>query len=230
MATLMERMRWRLYNIKKDIMFEYGRKHNLIFLYGKEYIDKLRDIYHGPIPLSLLLLLDYTSNGFCYYRGPLVAYGFLDDDFECIDASIDSIRFNPELIYQVREGILDENLYGDHCFVVRKLEDGSEWVYDASLGLIFEKKFYFALEHPKIRVRHNKDETLEFLEYECPRTNNLENDKYTLSFILPAFESNIVPLQDFYTDTIKREIELLKEKVRYDDIVKEMRERKRSSI
>lgn len=226
MASVYEKMRWNLFKLKREIMFSYGIKHNKIFAYGHDFIERLRSVYFGPIPLSMLMLLENYTNGLCYYRAPLIAYGFLDDDFECVDAIVDSIRLDPKVIDEYRKGTYDE-LYGDHCYVIRRLNDGSEWVYDVSLGLVFEKDYYYLYEKPQVRKVNDKNATIDFISRECRGDENLDNDKYILPFILSSIENNLKPTQDFYLDSLLEEIRLLKEKVKYDELIKEINDMKK---
>ena len=50
-------------------------------MYDKTLIERLRNIYDGGIPLSILLLVDKMCNGFCYERALLPTLGLTDKDF-----------------------------------------------------------------------------------------------------------------------------------------------------
>lgn len=220
-ATKLDELKWKLFNKKRDILFEYGIKNGLIFGYDDKLLERLRDVNYGGLPASLIILNEKLCNGYCYDRGPLISLGFGDDDFQIVDADIDSLRLNPEYIDEYKNNKID-NHYAEHCFAERKLKDGIVLVYDASLGLVFEKSFYYKLEHPKIRVVNNKEKTLNFLREEFLEDSSLERDKYILPLILPNLEKRLTPIQPFYEEQLKEEIRLIKEKVNYDELCKEI--------
>lgn len=228
MATCVEKIKWELFKIKREIMFHYGIKHNKIFAYDEEMLSKLRDYYFGALPLSVLFLFQTTVDGFCYYRAPFVVYAFLDNDFYYVSGDADSIKLNPEYIDQHKQGILGE-LYGEHAVIVRKIDEDLELVYDVSLGLIFEKEFYYKMDNFKPRFTRNKEETIERANLECSDGSNFDQNKYDLPLILPLFE-NAQVVQEFYTDALANEIKLLKEKSDYDKLIKNYQENKKRGI
>ena len=221
MATRVEELKWKLHRKKYNILFYYGIKNGLIQSYDKELMSNLRHIYYGGIPATILLLHAYLSNGHCYDRGTLVSLGFGEDDFQVVDADIDSLRLNPTYIDEYRAGKTSEH-YGDHCFAERTRPDGTTWVYDTSLGLVIEKGLYYKMENPKVRIVNNKQRTLEFLDVDFVRDMDIERDKYALPLILPNIESNLVAIQPFYQEQLKQEISILKQELGYDDICKEI--------
>lgn len=222
MATEQEELRWKLYNKKSDLLYKYGVRHNLISTYDDKLLDKLRHVYYGGLPASIILLHNNLSNGFCYDRGPLITLGFdEDDDFKVVDADVDSLRLNPKYIDETREGKQSER-YANHCFAERILKDGRTLVYDTSLGLVFDKKLYYRLENPKITKINDKETTLEFLYYDSQRDSNIETDKYTLPFLLPTIERNLEPIQLLYSEQLKEEIELFKKEINYESICEEV--------
>lgn len=202
-------------------MFAYRVKHGLIRAYDNKLIENLRHIYYGGLPASILLLHDKSSNEYCYDRGTLITLGFDDDDFQVVDADIDSLRLNPQYIDEYRSGKGSEH-FGNHCFAERMVKDGTTLVYDTSIGLIFEKSLYYKLENPKITKINDKNSTLEFLYYDFQQDSDIERDKYALPLILPNIENCLTPTQPFYLEQLKQEIKLLKQEVNYEDICKEM--------
>lgn len=221
MATKLEKMKWKLNRRRYDTLFAYGVKHGLIGAYNNKLIENLRHIYYGGLPASILLLHDKLSNGYCYDRGTLITLGFGDDDFRVIDANADSLRLNPQYIdeYRSEKGSVH---FGNHCFAERVLKDGTTLVYDTSLGLIFEKNLYYKLENPKITKVNDKNSTLKFLYYDFQQDSDIDNGKYALPLILPNIESCLTPTQPFYLEQLKQEIEILKQKVNYESMCKEM--------
>ena len=223
MATKLEEMKWKLHRKRYNELFNYGVKHGLIGTYDQQLIENLRHIYYGGLPASILLLYGNLSNGHCYDRGPLVTLGFNDDDFQVIDADINSLRLNPKYIDEYRTGNKSEH-FANHCFAERILKDGTTLVYDTSLGLVFEKKLYYKLENPKITKINDKETTLKFLYYDFQKDSNIERDKYALPFILPIIEKHLVPTQPFYLELLKQEIAILKQEVGYNDIYQKIHE------
>ena len=212
MTTIYEKVKWELFKLKRDAMYLYGKKHNKIFAYDEKLISRLRSYYFGPLPLSVLLLLEKAVDGFCYDCAPLIVYGFLEDEFEYMSGDTDSIKLNPDNISQYREGVLGE-LYGEHAIIVRKIDEDLELVYDVSLGLIFEKDFYFKLENFKTRVRRSKNETIDRANFECTHVSKLDQEeRFFPPSILSLFEK-FSAVQEFYTDDLANEFKILKEKI-----------------
>ena len=223
MATKLEEINWKLHKVKYDVLFDYGVKHGLITAYDKKTIENLRHIYYGGLSASILLLHEKLSNGFCYDRGTLVTLGFGDDDFQVVDAEINSLKLKPENIDLYKSGICSEN-YATHCFAERTLKDGTTWIYDTSRGFIFEKSLYYKMENPKIKIVNDKETTLKFLSYDFLLDSDIQRDKYVLPLILPQLEKNLIPTQPFYLEALKQEIEILKQEVNYDSICQEIKE------
>lgn len=221
MATKIEKMKWKLHRKRYDELLQYGIKNGLIGAYKHELIESLRHVYYGGLPVSILLLHGKLSNGHCYDRGPLVTMGFGDDDFQVVDADINSLRLNPQYIDEYKSG-KGSKYYANHCFAERTLKDGSTWVYDTSVGLIFEKSLYYKMENPKITKVNDKETTLKYLYYDFQQNLNIEEEKYALPLILPNIENCLVPTQPFYLKQLIQEIEILKKELNYDDICKEI--------
>ena len=223
MATKLEQLKWTLHKKKYNLLFDYGVKHGLIHSYDKKLIENLRHIYYGGIPASILLLHGKLSNGHCYDRGTLITLGFGEDDFQVVDADIDSLKLNPQFIDECRYNNLSEN-YPNHCFAERIMNDGTTWVYDTSVGLVFEKNLYYKMQNPKITKVNNRSTTLKFLYYDFQRDSDIERDKYALPLILPNIEACMHPTQPFYLEQLKKEIEILKTEIGYDSVCKEIEE------
>ena len=221
MATKLEEMKWELHKKKYDELFDYGVKHGLIAAYDKELIKNLRHIYYGGLPASILLLHGKLSNGHCYDRGALVTLGFGDDDFQVINADIDSLGLNPQYIDEYRTGNVNEH-FANHCFAERKLKDGTTLVYDTSVGLVFEKSLYYKLENPKITKIKDKKAILRFLYYDFQQDSDIERDKYVLPLILPSIENCLVPTQPIYLNQLKQEFKIFKQEVGYDEVCEEI--------
>lgn len=222
MATRLENLKWKLYMIKKSYLVTWGIKHGLIRLYEEKLIEELRHVYYGGIPGSILLLCNKMCNGVCYDRALLISLGFEDDDFQLIYADIDGIALNPEIIDEVSQCPERSPHYSRHCIAERKKKDGTTWIYDTSHGLVFEKSLYHRIERPRITKINSKEATLEYFEYQSIKNSNIEADKYMIPLILPNIERVAAENQDFYTEVLKREIEIFKQEIGYDQICKEI--------
>ncbi len=202
---------------------KYGIKNGLVRIYDEELLSKLRHIYCGGVPASILLLTQGFANGFCYDRAHLVTMAFGNDEYYVACGSVKSLRINPELLEKYREGKMSK-LYDDHCVALRKEKNGKEWIYDTSMGFIFEKNFYYELDDFQVRKIENKDEIQEFLYFDFLRDTSFEEEKYVLPFIISKIEETMVPTQEFYLEMLQREIAILKEEVGYDELYKEVQE------
>jgi len=225
MATKLQELKWNLYKYKSQKMLIHGLKNGDIEPYGDYLIEQLRDIYYGGVPASIILLSDGLSNGYCYDRVLLMARAFLDsdNDINLIYASIDSFKLNPKCMRD------DDPLYADHCFLERITRDGRHLIYDTSTGFIYNKKIYWAMEHPQVRKINNKESIIKFLKEEDERhPENLEKSRYCLPAILPMIEETYGSPYEMYSvlgiELLQREMELFKEKVNYDNIMNEIHE------
>ena len=216
---------WKLHNEKLYELTIGGLKNGQIRPYDNKLIEKLRTIYYGGIPASILLLSNGMSNGHCYDRAMLMAQAFLDteDDVQLVYASVDSIKLNPLYIND------EDPLYADHCFVERITKDGKHLIYDTTSGLIYDKELYWKIENPKVRKINTKDSIKEFIRTEEEYyPENIERDKYASTLILPIIELTYGKPLEMYSQIgnglLQREIEHFKKEINYDDLCKEVEE------
>lgn len=223
MNTKLQEIKWNLHNYKLNQLYVWGLKNGYIAPYDDELIKKLRNIYDGGIPASILLLSNGMSNGYCYDRALLMSRAFLDeeDDVQLVYATIDSLKLNPQFADK------DNPLFADHCIVERITKDGKHLIYDTSSGFVYDKKLYFLMEHPRIRKVRKKSSIIEFVksdEYYHPE--DIERDKYVSSLILPMIEMTYGRPTEMYShlgiELLQREIEHFKKVVNYDDVCKEI--------
>ena len=223
MTLKLQEIKWNLHNYKSRQLLLWGLKNGYIAPYDDKFIKKLRNIYIGGIPASILLLSDGMSNGFCYDRALLMSRAFLDDedDVQLVYASIDSLKLNPKFVDK------DDPLYADHCFVERITKDGKHLIYDTSSGLVYDKKLYWLMEHPRIREINKKSSLIEFVksdEYYHPE--DIERDKYASPLILPMIEMTYGRPTEMYSqldiNLLQREIEHFKKVINYDGVCKEI--------
>lgn len=216
------KIKWMLHNFKKDIIFSYGFNKNMINFYDEELIKKLRNIYFGALPASILLLSNFMSNGKCYDSAFMLSKAFLDtdDDVKLIYASIDSIKLNP--INQ-----FDSNpLYADHCFVERITKDGKDLIYDTSKGLVYDKKLYWLMEKPKVRKITSKEEIISYINKNKNPIDEVKNDNYNSLFIIPLIEDTYEYPNEIYAHLdgglLQREVNIFKKSINYDDLKNEL--------
>lgn len=217
--------KWKLHNLESKKLLIYGLKTGKITPYDEELIKKLRTIYYGGIPASIILLSDGLSNGHCYDRATLMSRAFLDtdDDVKLVYATIDSIKLNPKC--QNR----DDPLFADHCFVERTLSNGKKLIYDTSAGFIYDKELYWMMEHPKVRKVNDKDAIIRFIKDDEDRfPEDLERNKYVSPLVLPFIEMSYGRPNEMYSmlgiELLQREIDHFKEVINYDDVCKEIDE------
>lgn len=191
-----------------------GLEKGLINIYDDKLIEKLRNIYYGGLPASIILLSDAMTNGYCYDRAFLLAQAFLDtdDDIKLIYAMVDSLRLNPQYI-------CDNPLYADHCIVLRTTKEES-LIYDTSTGFVYDKEIYWLIENPKIRKINDKESIRKFLLEEEKRNPNCgKSDKYEAEIILPMIEAKALKEDEMYSikgiELLQREIEHYKQEIGY---------------
>ena len=54
MATKLENLKWKLFLKRKDLLMNYGFAFGLIHPYEEEILEKVKEIYYGPIPASII--------------------------------------------------------------------------------------------------------------------------------------------------------------------------------
>ena len=222
MATRIDELKWNLYKKKKRILIIWGLKNGFVFPYNDKLIENLRNVYYGGIPGSVLLLCDSLCQGHCYDRSVLITLGFGDDDFNIIKAGIDGIKLNPKYIDKYKK--YPDSAYDSHSIAERIFSDGSRWIYDTSMGFVLEKRLYWIIERPNVRKINDKQATLHYKEYQDIKNADIERDKYVLPLVLPMIEKIIDNTTGLYDDVIKREIELLKQRIGYDSVCQEIDE------
>jgi len=231
MATEFDKELWNLYLRKKELLLNYGFKNKLIHKYDDILINNLRKVYFGGVPASIILLCAKLCNGYCFDKALLLTLGFDEsEEFRLVTAKIDEISLNPKYIDEAEE--LDTINDGKHRFVERVMKDGTTWVYDTTLGLVFEKELYYKMESPIVTKVSDKKSIIEFFEYQDIKNADIERDKYSLPLTIPNIELIVNSEKHFYSDIVKAELKRFKEEINYDDIVREFNEgiRKRNLI
>ena len=222
MTTKIQNLKWYLHQKKANLLYSWGLKNGKINAYDEELIQKLRKVYYGGIPASVILLSDGMTNGYCYDRALLMSRAFLDDegDVKLLYATIDSLKLNPKFIS-------DDPLYAYHCIVERTTKEGKHLIYDTSSGFIYDKNLYWKMENPKVRHVNNKESIKKFLEEDEEHyPEDLERDKYIAPLILPMIEMTFGKPTEMYSlkgiELLQREIEYYKNTIKYNDVVDEI--------
>lgn len=213
---------WQLYQEKYRQLFSYGVEKGLIRLYSDELIKELRNVYYGGLPASIVLLCNDACNGWCYDRAILLSISFEDNDYQMVEADIDSLRLNPRCIAE--HECEQDSKYAEHCYLEAKGGDGSVWVFDTSVGLAFEKGLYDEMQHPKVNRVYDRKDVMNFYDYKELKGADIERDKYGLPLIMPSYDVAAEIGQPYYRERLKEEIAYYKEFIDYDGIRKEVHE------
>lgn len=211
---------WNLYKKKKRDLLYYGLTNGLVKQYDEELLSKLREVYYGGIPSSIILLCRKMCARFCYDRAVLLAHAFKDDDYKLVYAHIDAIALNPKQ----QEKIKKDKRTSIHCFVERTLKNGEVFVYDTTLGLAIEKDLYYKIENPIVTHINSKEKTINFFEYEETENRDDNEDKYSPLLLLPKIEASLKESRYINDELLKEEIEMFKEIIDYDALEIEFNE------
>lgn len=207
--------RIREYDKRQKKMLLYGIKHKLVFTYPDVLFDRLRPYQVGGFPASILLFIIEMCNGKCYDRSLLMQLAF--EDCQIVHADIESLR------------VTYDKGSPEHSFVVtRQFGGNKEWVVDTSIGLIYDKDYYYKFEKPKVNRIFSKKECMDFIQTKDIIAGDFNQDKYALPLYLPFIEKcvkNSVWLGTImYREKILFELELFKKAINYDGIVREINE------
>lgn len=203
------------YERKHNKMLINGIKKKLIFTYPDALFDRLRPYQIGGVPASIILFIIEMCNGKCYDRSLVMQLAF--SDCKIVHADIETLR------------VTCGEEYAEHSFVVTKAFGGDkEWVIDTSMGLIYDKDYYFKFEKPKINKLFTKEECMDFMETKEIIAGDFENDKYALPLYLPFIEHCIKNSNwlgtIIYREKLLSELEIFKKSVNYDAIKAEIDE------
>lgn len=218
MPTIKDKIKWKLFELKRNIYITQGLLHNKIRYYDDELIDNLSNIYYGGIPASVSLLLPELSNGKCYDRALLLTTGFNSGDlFQIVRGNAASIALNPMYVDRKK----NNKYYADHCVVERVEKDGT-WVYDTSMCVKIERDYYYKMQQFDVRHISSKYETQNYYEYQTILNADLEKDKYAALLILPLVEEILNNTQSLYKDKVIKIINEFKEKIQYNELYNQM--------
>ncbi len=190
----------------------HGFKNKLVFPYPDVLFNALRPFQLGGLPASIVLFDNELCNGKCYDRARLMSLAF--DDATVVHADINSLR-------------VQDCGSPEHAFLETKAFGGGRtWVIDTSIGLIFDKDYYYKFEQPKINHVFPKEVLKKDPMLHEIVASNFANDKYMLPIYLPNVEASIAHSNHLgtvmYREKILAEIEIFKKKIGYDAIRKEI--------
>lgn len=226
MSSKRDKLIWKLYLLKKKLLFVYGCVTRKIMPYNQSLVDNLRDVYYGGIPLSVMLLSVEYCQGKCGTCATLMTFGFKDDDFRLVSADVDSIRLVPRF---KNESHHDPN-YASHVFVERILDDGRVFVYDTTDGFIYDRDLYYRMESPRDILVRDKNEVMLDLEYLDALNTSLETASNDAPSVLPVFESFCHDSSNLYYKTLNAELVRYKKLIGYDELVSDIDDDKRRRI
>lgn len=205
---------------KHSKLMKIGFKLGLVRGYGEGFLERLRDVYYGGIPASIILLNPHSCRCKCYDRAVLACFAFRDIDYQVVHANIDTIRYNrktvEEVNYYLARGEKISDKYPNHCFVEFNL-NGLPWVLDTTDGLIYEKHFYYLINNPDVNCIRTKQETEEFPDYIDIANADIERDKWAALTTLPIIEKQIEE-SSMYKELARKEIQLFKDKIHFDEL------------
>lgn len=194
----------------------WGSKHKKVFTYPNGLIDRLRPYHVAGLPTSILLLVTELCNGFCYDRSVLMSLAF--SDAKVVHGNIETLRITT-----------GGEEYAEHSFVVTKQFGGNhEWVVDTSIGLIYDKDFYYNLEKVVENEIISKETLMKSPMIQEILASDFEQEKYALPLYLPLIEAAVSSSNwlgtSSYRDIITSEFQKFKEAVNYDAIKAEIDE------
>ena len=188
-------------------MVLWGLSEGLIFPYDDKLIDKLRNVYEGGVPASLILLSTDMFSVAEIYRALILARALIDEEEDI------------EIIYLENNSVKDGSPR-IHCVVERTTAEGEHYIYDTYNGLMFSRKMYQFLEECKVTRTMGKDSIIRYMNQ--AREKNPERfqlDENAIAITMPILEKSLEKEPQFYEkvarDLLKNEIEYFKQKINY---------------
>lgn len=171
-------IKYKLFKARKNKLLYYGLKNKLIFPYPDALFDRLRPYNVGGIPASIMLHIIELCNGFCYDRSLLMQLAL--ENCQVVHADVESLR------------LLEGEELAEHSFIeTTDFGQGKTWVIDTSVGLIYDKDFYYEIEKPKINKVFTKEQCMQNLEIISILASDFNMDKFSLPLTIPIIESSI---------------------------------------
>ncbi len=206
---------------RRATLIKFGIKNGFIKPYDNTLIENLRQFSYGGVPVSIFILSDELCNGNCYDSAALITLGFGEDDFCLVRADINSLKLNTQNADKEKH---------NHCFAERTTSDGKTFVYDTSLGAVFEKSLYYQIEEPVVTKVSTKQETQEFLRQEFLNDQNFVAKKLVTPIMLPSIEKIAKRAKGVYKQQLFEEIQLFKKQIDYQKEEQKFKEEVKSHV
>ena len=221
MATSEQLEIWEQFVDRRATLTMAGLRSKRINFYNRKLVEKLRNIYSGGIPASIMLLSTGMCNGHCYDRALLMSRAFIDeeDDINLLYLNIKCISLNPN-------SFDDNDHFANHCVMERITKEGKHLIYDTTMGFIYDKELYWEIEEPEVKaVVDKKTIKMSLAKEDEWWPEDVERDKDGAFLWLPCIEYTYGAVGEKYAqenaNALKYEVELYKQKIGYDEVVKE---------
>ena len=194
-------------------VIQWGLSEGFIFSYDDKLMEKLRNIYEGGIPASLILLSTDMFSDAGSYRALLLARALMDEEEDI------------EILYLENNSIKDCKLT-KHCVVERTTKDGKHYIYDTYNGLMFDRKMYKFVEDFKVIKTMGKDSIIAYMNQASTRNpDRFLLDENAIAIAMPILEKSLEREPEDYEKVakglLKAEIEYFKDKINYKRSVNE---------
>lgn len=199
------KFRVRVYKLIYSSAWSLGAYTQRIGTYDQALIEKLRFVYYGGMPASIILMVQPLCKGNCYDRASMLSLGL--DKFDLVWGSIMRLRSGPSIVANGYSELEDS----DHCWV----ESGG-WVYDTSHCLKYKKWFYYLIERPIVRRRKDQDWCRSQPYYQEMLEDSVKIDIGLLPIIVPLIEPHVK--KSVYGSRLESEFELFKDRINYHQI------------
>lgn len=213
-------LRRKLYMRYSMALFRWGLKHGKICMYGEGLVERLREVYWGGLPGSILLLSRQMCEGFCYDRTQLMARAFLElpGEIRIITASVESLR----VLQSPWKRLPGDDL---HCVLEWREPDAGVWIIDTGIGVLIQRWLFWLMFFPRKAqvLEREKFEKLDALiREEDFAPEDVDLYKYWAPMFLPIVEECFAKPLELYGDPengrLKQEVELFKEKIDYERV------------
>lgn len=200
-------------NPEKLKIYEKAYKQGLIQPFDQELLTKLREIYFSCISGVLYLYCEPTSFETIANKMLILSHAFDNEDYELVHGPTDSTRDIHFFLYKAPH--LDFNSW------IEIKKGNRTWVYDTFSMLKIDKEVFYKLENPTIE-RRIKSEQIKAHPSRIEDDFNHISDEWLLVSYIPRYEEECK--NNPHKNIIKPEIARFKERVGYDDIVKQYKQ------
>lgn len=159
---------WEAFLERAQQLTDRGRKRGKVHCYADWFIRGARGEFCRGVPGSLWLLSRELIIHRCATGAMLAAMTLKHAGYEArvLQLEIDGMRLKPLTARNP-----DEPRYH---FVVETMEHGRPVIYDTSMGMVFDRKLYWKIEHPTVHAVVDgpkvQELTKEFGDFQAPAT------------------------------------------------------------